>query len=46
MDSFPEHNPKQASHAKPAIEEIKEWDENKLLEWIQQKEPKPLKGYT
>jgi hypothetical protein len=36
--------PKQASHTKPAIEEIKEWDEDDLLDWIQQKRPKLLKG--
>jgi hypothetical protein len=44
MDSSPEHNPKHASHTKPTIEEIKKWDEDELLEWIQQKEPKLLKG--
>ena len=43
MESFPEHNPKHASHTKPTIEEIKKWDEDELLEWIQQKEPKLLK---
>ena len=36
--------PNQASHIKPTIEEIKEWDEDDLLEWIQQKRPKLLKG--
>jgi hypothetical protein len=35
--------PNQASHTKPTIEEIKEWDEDDLLEWIQQKRPKLLK---
>jgi hypothetical protein len=44
MDSFPEHDPKQASHTKLTIEEIKRRDEDELLEWIQQKEPKLLKG--
>ena len=32
-------NPKQASHTKSTIEEIKEWDKDKLLEWIQQERP-------
>ena len=44
MDSFPQHNPKQAGQAKPTVEEIKEWDADELLEWIQQNEPKQLKG--
>ena len=47
MESFPEHNPKHASHTKPTkptIEEIKEWDEDELFEWIEQKEPKLLRG--
>ncbi|KIX03495.1 uncharacterized protein Z518_07048 [Rhinocladiella mackenziei CBS 650.93] len=45
MDSFPEHSPKQAGQAKPTIEEIKEWDADELLEWIQQNKPKQLKGH-
>jgi hypothetical protein len=28
--------PNQASHTKPTIEEIEKWDEDNLLEWIQQ----------
>ena len=40
MDSVPEHNPKQASHTMPTIEEVRQWDVDKLLEWIQQQEPK------
>ena len=43
MASFPEHNSKQASQAEPTIEEIKEWDVDELLKWIQQKRPKLLK---
>src|SRR2546421_1939612 len=31
--------PQQASHIKPKIEEIKEWNEDELLKWIQQKRP-------
>jgi len=46
MDSFPEHNPKQAGQAEPTIEEIKDWDADELLEWIQQNEPKQLRGDT
>jgi hypothetical protein len=41
MDSFPEHNSKQASQ--PTIEEIENWDADELLEWIQQNRPKLLK---
>ena len=44
MDSFPQHNSKQASQAEPTIEEIKNWDEDDLLKWIQQRYPKLLKG--
>ena len=44
MDSFLEHNSKQASQAEPTIEEIKNWDEDELLKWIQQRHPKLLKG--
>jgi hypothetical protein len=35
--------PQQASHVKPTIEEIKEWNEDKLLEWIQQRRPNQFK---
>jgi len=42
MDSVPEHNPKQVSHTMPTIQEVKQWDVDKLLEWIQQQEPKVL----
>ena len=35
---------KQASHTEPTTEEIKQWDEDELLGWIQQKRPKLLKG--
>ena len=28
----------------PTIEEVKEWDEDELLEWIRQKRPKLLQG--
>jgi hypothetical protein len=31
MDSFPEHNSEQASQAEPTIEEIENWDEDRLL---------------
>jgi hypothetical protein len=34
----------QASHTKPTIEEIKEWNEDELLKWIQQKRPGLLRG--
>jgi hypothetical protein len=44
MDSFLEHNSKQASQAEPTIEVIKNWDADELLEWIQQNRPKLLKG--
>ena len=44
MDTFQEHNPEEASQAEPTIEEIKEWNQDELLEWIQRKEPKLLKG--
>jgi hypothetical protein len=44
MGSFPEHSPKQSSQAEPTIGEIKWWDEDKLLEWIQQKRPNLLTG--
>jgi len=44
MDTSPGHNPKQASQAEPTIEEVKEWDEDELLKWIQQKRPRLLKG--
>src|SRR2546423_5281033 len=44
MDSFPEHNSSQASQAEPTIEEIKNWDEDDLLKWIQQRHPKLLEG--
>ena len=44
MDSFLEHNSKQASEAEPTIEEIKNWDSDELLEWIQQNRPKLIKG--
>jgi hypothetical protein len=37
-------NSKQASQAEPTIEEIKEWDKNKLLKWIQQKRRGLLEG--
>jgi hypothetical protein len=43
MDSSSEHTHKLASDTKPTIEEIKNWDEEDLLEWIQQKRPKLLK---
>ena len=32
------------SHTKPTIEEIKEWNEDELLKWIQQKRPGLLRG--
>ena len=32
------------SEHKPTTKEIKEWDKNELLEWIQQQRPKPLDG--
>jgi hypothetical protein len=44
MDSSPEHNSKQASQAEPTIEEVKYWDEDDLLKWIQQRHLKLLKG--
>ena len=44
MDVSPEHNLKQASSTKPTIEETNKWDNDKLLEWIQQRLPKLLKG--
>ena len=37
MDSFPEHNPEQASYTELTIEQIKELNVDKLLEWIQNK---------
>ena len=42
MDSFPEHNSKQARQAEPTVEEITNWDANELLEWIEQNRPKLL----
>jgi hypothetical protein len=39
MDTFQEHNPEEASQAEPTIEEIKEWNQDELLEWIQRKRP-------
>jgi len=36
--------PQQPSHIKPTIEEIKEWNEDELLKWIQQKRPGLLRG--
>jgi hypothetical protein len=44
MDSFPEQNSKQASKAEPTIEEIKNWDADELLGWIERNRPKLLKG--
>jgi hypothetical protein len=44
MDSFPKHNSKQASQAKPTIKEMKNWDADELLEWIQENRSKVLKG--
>ena len=41
MEGSPEHNPKQAEST---IQEIKAWDDDELLHWIQQKEPKLLTG--
>jgi len=38
MDAFPEHNPK------PIIEDVKESDVDELIMWIQEKQPKILKG--
>jgi hypothetical protein len=32
------------SHTNPTIEEVKKWDADELLEWIEQQEPKLLKG--
>jgi hypothetical protein len=43
MDTSQEHNPKQASHTKSTIEEVKEWDEDDLLKWIHQERPGLLK---
>jgi hypothetical protein len=54
MGAFPEPNPEQnelSSQAgqaksaadKPTIQEIRSWDETKLLKWIQQKLSIPLK---
>jgi hypothetical protein len=39
MVTFQEHNPEEASQVEPTIEEIKKFDKNKLLEWIQRKRP-------
>jgi len=44
QNSFPEHDPEQASHTKPTVEEIKRWDEDELRRQIQQKAPNLLKG--
>ena len=44
MDSFPQHNSKQASQAKPTIEEIEKWDENDLVKWIKRRHERLLKG--
>ena len=43
MESFLEHNSKQASQAVPTIEEVKNWDADELLEWIKENRPKLLK---
>jgi len=34
------------SQAKPTAEQVKEWNEDKLLDWINKKLPKPLKDDT
>jgi hypothetical protein len=44
MDSSPEHNPKQAGHTKPTIEEIKKWNEDELLRRIEDMRPELLRG--
>ena len=36
--------PKPGSQAKPTIEKVKKWDEDRLLGWIQENEPNLLKG--
>jgi hypothetical protein len=41
MKASPEHNPKQAEST---IQEIEEWDEDELLQWIHKKRPKLLRG--
>jgi hypothetical protein len=42
MGSVPEHNPKQASHTMPTTEEVKQWNVDKLINWLQGQEPKVL----
>ena len=42
MDSVPEHNPNQASHTMPTTEEVKQWNVDGLIKWIQRQEPKVL----
>jgi hypothetical protein len=42
MDTFQEHHPKLASQSEPTeptAEEVKEWNKDKLLKWLQQKRP-------
>jgi hypothetical protein len=42
MEPIPEHDSKQASQAEPTAEDIKDWDEDKMLEWIKEKRGKVL----
>jgi hypothetical protein len=42
MGSVPEHNPKQASHTMPTTEEVKQWNVDKLIKWLQGQELKVL----
>jgi hypothetical protein len=44
MNNPPEHNPKQGGHTKPTIEEIKKWNEDKLVERIEEMRPGLLRG--
>src|SRR5277367_398113 len=42
MEPIPKHDSKQASQAEPTAEEIKDWDEVKMLQWTQDKRGKVL----
>ena len=44
MNNPPEHNPKQGGHTKPTNEEIIKWNEDKLVERIEEMRPGLLRG--
>ena len=42
MEPIPEHDSKQASQAEPTAEDINDWDNDKMFEWIKEKRGKVL----